>query len=82
MVLCTCEKCRYTFLYPIIPIACPDCGAESVRKATAPEIQEFIRLQKILQEEIRAGIWGDHSDTQAVCLPYINVPEYQDVVGM
>lgn len=58
MTLCTCKKCRYTFKHPFVPGHCPDCGAGSVRKATASEVREFSRIQLILREEIRSGLWG------------------------
>ena len=64
MILCTCEKCRYTFEYPRIPEHCPDCGAGSVRKAPAPEVRDFARIRKILREEIRLGLWEDGSSVQ------------------
>ena len=57
MPLCTCKQCRYIFRYPLLPSRCPDCGAEAVRKATDAEVQEYRRMQEILREEIRLGIW-------------------------
>ena len=58
MKICTCEACRYTFRYPLIPPRCPDCGHGKVREANRNEIKEYHRLQKILAEEIRLGIYG------------------------
>ena len=57
MKICTCEKCRYTFRYPLIPELCPDCGAKKVRQATPAEIKDFYDMQKLLEEEIRDGLW-------------------------
>ena len=56
--MCTCETCRYTFRDFIIPPACPDCGKDTVRKATASEVREYHKYQKILAEEIRLGLYG------------------------
>lgn len=58
MKICTCEKCRYTFRYPLLPPACPDCGSHSVRQATEQEKKEFHRNQKILAQEIRMGLYA------------------------
>lgn len=54
-----CPKCRYLFQYSHSPGACPDCGARSIRKATVEEIREYRRIQKILEEDIRMGLWSD-----------------------
>ena len=59
MRLCTCEACRYIFRYPLIPPRCPDCGKGPVREAAEREIAQYQREQKILEEEIRAGLWGN-----------------------
>ena len=58
MKICTCETCRYIFRYPIIPSRCPDCGKDRVRRATSSEVSAFRADQKILAEEIRAGLYG------------------------
>ena len=58
MKLCTCEKCRYTFLYPLLPLSCPDCGSHSVRIANDQEKKEYHRNQKILAQEIRMGLYA------------------------
>ena len=58
MKICTCEACKYTFRYPLLPLHCPDCGRSAVRDATGEEIKEFYHLQEILAEEIRSGIYG------------------------
>ena len=58
MKICTCENCRYTFRYPLLPASCPDCGKEPVRIATCSEAMDFCRLEAIVSEEIRAGLYG------------------------
>lgn len=58
MKLCTCEKCHYTFLYPLIPSSCPDCGFRAIRPATEKERVDYQKNQKILAEEIRQGIYA------------------------
>ena len=58
MKICICESCRYTFRYPILPPSCPDCGHKKVRLADKNEIKEFHRLQAILAEEIRMGLYA------------------------
>lgn len=57
MKICTCTSCRYTFRYPIVPSACPDCGRQTVRLASSREIEEFLHNQKILAKEIRLGLY-------------------------
>lgn len=56
MTICTCEKCRYTFQFPLLPLRCPDCGKEMVRLSTDKEIKEYWRMQEILKEEISLGV--------------------------
>ena len=58
MKICTCEACRYTFRYPIIPLRCPDCGKEAVREAAAKEIRQFHIEQEILRKEVQLGIYA------------------------
>ena len=68
MKICTCESCHYTFRYPSraretraflsLPPSCPDCGRKNVRPATKEEIREFHRMQAILAEEIRMGLYA------------------------
>lgn len=58
MRICTCDKCRYTFLHPLLPQRCPDCGSQAVRPATEKEKKEYHRNQKILREEIRTGLYA------------------------
>lgn len=57
MKICTCTSCRYTFRYPIVPSACPDCGRQTVRLASSREIEEFLHNQKILAKEIKLGLY-------------------------
>ena len=58
MKICTCENCRFTFRYPILPLACPDCGKkDSVRLATEKEHADYYKMQEIIKEEIRLGLY-------------------------
>lgn len=43
---------------PLLPPSCPDCGRKNVRQATKDEIREFHRMQAILAEEIRMGLYA------------------------
>ena len=45
-MICTCEKCLYTFCLHSLPEACPDCGSPSVREATPEEKDWFYDLQR------------------------------------
>ena len=56
MKICTCEKCRYTFQFPLVPLNCPDCGKENVRIATEKETKDYWKSQEILSEEIKLGL--------------------------
>lgn len=58
MKICICESCRYTFRTPVMPACCPDCGKEKIRPANSKEIREYHRLQAILAEEIRMGLYA------------------------
>ena len=58
MKICTCTKCRYIFLYPLLPTTCPDCGSHTVRSATEQERKDYHRNQKILAQEIRMGLYA------------------------
>jgi Zn finger protein HypA/HybF involved in hydrogenase expression len=57
MKVCTCENCRFTFRYPILPLACPDCGHDAVRLATEKELSDYYKMQEIIKEEIRLGLY-------------------------
>ena len=57
MEIYTCRQCRYTFRRPLLPASCPDCGTGTVRKATVREIREYDRIQRLLAEDIRMGLW-------------------------
>ena len=58
MKICTCANCRFTFRYPLLPLACPDCGKkDAVRAATEKEIADYWYMQEIIKEEIRLGLY-------------------------
>lgn len=59
MKICTCEHCRYTFRYPLLPVRCPDCGNKKVRPASEKEVQRYRVEQKIIADEIRTGLYGE-----------------------
>ncbi len=61
MKYCTCESCRFTFRYPILPPACIDCGEGPVRNATDEEIEDYHRKQKILQAKIMSSLYAGAS---------------------
>lgn len=44
-MICTCDKCLFTFFYNSLPLNCPDCGAENVREATVEEKNWYYDLQ-------------------------------------
>ena len=56
MKICTCDSCHYIFMYPLLPLSCPDCGKDAVRPATVEEIKEYWKNQEIIEEEIRMGL--------------------------
>ena len=58
MNICTCEKCHYTFRSHLLPLTCPDCGAKAVRQANEQEKKDYWRNQRILAEEIKAGLYA------------------------
>ena len=58
MIICTCDKCKYTFRYPLLPPACPDCGTKAVRPANEQEKKEYRKNQRILAKEIRSGLYA------------------------
>ena len=58
MKICFCESCHYTFRYPVLPPSCPDCGKEDVRIADGKEAEEYHRIQAVLAEEIRTGLYA------------------------
>ena len=45
-MICTCEKCKYTFSAQSLPLSCPDCGSEAVRSATQVEQDWYYDLQQ------------------------------------
>jgi len=44
-MICTCDKCHYTFSYDSLPLTCPDCGSQNVREATLEEKDWFHDLE-------------------------------------
>jgi rRNA maturation endonuclease Nob1 len=50
-MICTCEKCRYTFSTDTQPEHCPDCGAASARNATPSEEKEYHENMKLYGDE-------------------------------
>lgn len=40
-MICTCERCLYTFESAAHPEQCPDCGKYAIRTASAREIAEY-----------------------------------------
>ena len=56
MKICTCQACRYIFMYPLVPLSCPDCGKEAIRQATEEEESQYWHNQEIIEEEIRMGL--------------------------
>ena len=50
-MICTCQRCLYTFQAEIQPDQCPDCGKFAVRPATVRESVEFQRIQREIQAE-------------------------------
>ena len=44
-MICTCDKCLYTFSGYSKPETCPDCGAGSVREATPEEKDWYYDLE-------------------------------------
>ena len=45
-MICTCDKCLFTFFYNSLPETCPDCGSPSVREATPEEKDWYYDLQQ------------------------------------
>ena len=58
MKICTCEACRYTFRYPIVPLCCSDCGKDAIRESSAKEIRQFHIEQEIVRKEVQLGIYA------------------------
>ncbi len=44
-MICTCNKCLYTFAAEFIPDTCPDCGSRDVREATGEEKDWYYDLE-------------------------------------
>ena len=45
-VICTCDRCLFTFFYNSFPATCPDCGAKPVREATPEEKDWYYDIQQ------------------------------------
>lgn len=45
-MICTCEKCKYTFSAQSQPFSCPDCGSDAVRPATQVEQDWYYDLEQ------------------------------------
>jgi ABC-type ATPase with predicted acetyltransferase domain len=45
-MICTCDKCLYTFRDFTRPETCPDCGSGKVREATPEEKSWYLDLQE------------------------------------
>ena len=56
MKICTCDSCHYIFMYPLLPLSCPDCGKDAVGPGTVEEVKEYWKSQEIIEEEIRIGL--------------------------
>lgn len=50
-MICTCERCLYTFEMMSQPEQCPDCGKYAVRTATTREIAEYRRYRQELADK-------------------------------
>ena len=44
-MICTCDKCLYTFYAWSRPETCPDCGAPAIRDATPEEEDGYYDLE-------------------------------------
>ena len=45
-MICTYEKCLFTFSSDSLPLTCPDCGGECVREATLEEKDWYYDLER------------------------------------
>ncbi len=45
-MICTCDKCHFTFFCNSLSLTCPDCGATNVREATMEEQDWYYDLQQ------------------------------------
>ena len=45
-MICTCDRCHYTFKTERFPLTCPDCGAANVREATLEEKDWYYDLEQ------------------------------------
>ena len=58
MKIFTCEHCHFTFRYPLLPAACPDCGRNKVRPASEKEVLRYRIEQQVIADEISAGMYA------------------------
>ena len=60
MKICTCEHCRYTFRYPLIPLMCPDCGKkiELFGKSRAEEAAKQYGIENYITLPIMPELAG------------------------
>ena len=61
-MICTCDRCLYTFQSGSFPASCPDCGAEAVREAAPEEKDWFWDLE---QEKRRNPLLLDKAEFMA-----------------
>ena len=45
-MICTCDRCLYTFFLKALPESCPDCGDRHVREATPEEKDWYYDLHQ------------------------------------
>lgn len=56
-MICTCERCLYTFETAFQPEQCPDCGKFAVRAATTREVGEYRRIRQELARDEQSSPW-------------------------
>lgn len=56
-MICTCERCLYTFEAASQPEQCPDCGKFAVRTATTREAGEYRRIRLELARDEQLSPW-------------------------
>ena len=44
-MICTCDKCHYTFSSDSLPLTCPDYGSKNIREVTMEEQDWFHDLE-------------------------------------
>ena len=53
-----CDHCHYVFSSEAFPHRCPDCGELAIRRATAAEKAEHLRMLRI----VAADNWNDTAE--------------------